>query len=144
MEDAKEHLEYIRGLNRKIKKELLDFYELQEKAKGVSSYMGGNEKVQTSLNVDKIADMAIKLLEKKNGIRNLVSEYKRQEKQAMKNLSFLKKEKEKDVLRLVYIKDFSFAQYAEYRGMCFSGVWRLHKRALQNITEIYEKNQQNA
>lgn len=144
MMDAKEHLDGIQTINRRFKKEWLKLYEMKEKAKGVSTYLGGNEKVQTSLNVDKMADMAIRIVEKEKEIKEIAREFEHEKKQAEKRLALLKKPKERDVLKLVYFKDFTFTQYAQYRGMTFAGVWMLHKRALQNISEIYENFSENS
>lgn len=138
MTQAQEHLTEIQSLLREIKREWLKKYELKQKATSTATYMGGSERVQTSMNYDKVASMAVKILEKEREIDSLCNEYEKEKKKAGVYLSQLRKPKERDILELVYFKDFTITQYAQHRGMTFPGAWLLHKRALQNISEIYE------
>lgn len=140
MTQAQEELTKVQSLLRNIKSEWIKQYELKQKATSTATYMGGNERVQTSMKYDKIASMAVKILEKERYIESLLAEYEKEKKQAGKYLSKLRKPKERDILQLVYFKDFTITQYAQHRGMTFPGAWLLHKRALQNISEIYEKS----
>nr|DAJ37680.1 MAG TPA: Protein of unknown function (DUF1492) [Caudoviricetes sp.] len=131
---AKEYLRQLKYLDNRINAKLLEREQIRAIAEKTT--IGLSEKVQTSSSVDKISDVAVRLVEIEETINKDIDKLVELREEAGNKISRISNDKYKTVLSMYYLSNKTFEEVAELTDMSLRWIYILHGKALKE----FEKN----
>lgn len=139
---AKAFLNQAKKLDAMINNKMVEKAQWMEIATGVTSFSSG-ERVQSSGNQQKMSAAVDKAVDLEREIDACIDQLigaKKNIISKIEQLSF----NEYDLLHKVYIQGIDLYEMANLKGKSYSWVTTLHGRALKNLQEILDKEQNTA
>ena len=132
---AKEYLEQYRRLDCDIKIKQYQLIRLRELADLVSPLGNGSGFGEPS---DKVGKTAAKVVDAENEIREMVNELITLKRNIEKIIEYVSDPKLRQVLTLRYINGHTFEKIAEKMGYSSMQIYRLHRKAMENVINVIE------
>ena len=133
---TKEYLNQISRLNRMINNKLSELAELKELSKSISA-VSNKERVQTSMEQDKIGNTISKIDEMEREIDKMIDSYSDKRKHIIGQIDSMEDENSYDILFSRYIEKKTFEKIADTKNYSFRQIIRLHGIALKQFEEKY-------
>ena len=135
---TKEYLNQISRLNRMINNKLSELAELKELSKSISA-VSNKERVQTSMEQDKIGNTISKIDEMEREIDKMIDSYSDKRKHIIGQIDSMEDENSYDILFSRYIEKKSFELIAIEMDYSWRQIIRLHGKALRQFEEKFGK-----
>lgn len=133
---TKEYLNQISRLNRMINNKLSELAELKELSKSISA-VSNKERVQTSMEQDKIGNVLSKIDEMEREIDKMIDYYSDKRMHIIGQIDSMEDENSYDILFSRYIEKKTFEKIADTKNYSFRQIIRLHGIALKQFEEKY-------
>ena len=133
---TKEYLNQISRLNRMINNKLSELAELKELSKSISA-VSNKERVQTSMEQDKIGNVLSKIDEMEREIDKMIDSYSDKRMHIIGQIDSMKDENSYDIIFSTYIEKKTFEKIADTKNYSFRQIIRLHGIALKQFEEKY-------
>ncbi len=133
---TKEYLNQISRLNRMINNKLSELAELKELSKSISA-VSNKERVQTSMERDKIGNTLSKIDEMEREIDKMIDSYSDKRTHIIGQIDSMEDENSYDILFSRYIEKKTFEKIADTKNYSFRQIIRLHGIALKQFEEKY-------
>ena len=133
---TKEYLNQISRLNRMINNKLSELAELKELSKSISA-VSNKERVQTSMEQDKIGNTISKIDEMEREIDKMIDSYSDKRMHIIGQIDSMEDENSYDILFSRYIEKKTFEKIADTKNYSFRQITRLHGIALKQFEEKY-------
>lgn len=133
---TKEYLGQISRLNRMINNKLTEIAQLKDMAVSISAPQSG-EKVQTTLNFDKIGTKYAKIDEMERKIDGMVDELVDKKEKIIQQIDSMEDENTYNILFARYIEKKTFEVIATEMKYSWRQVVRLHGTALKQFEKKY-------
>ena len=133
---TKEYLNQISQLNRMINNKLSELAELKELSKSISA-VSNKERVQTSMEQDKIGNTLSKIDEMEREIDKMIDSYSDKRTHIIGQIDSMEDENSYDILFSRYIEKKTFEKIADTKNYSFRQIIRLHRIALKQFEEKY-------
>lgn len=133
---TKEYLNQISRLNRMINNKLSELAELKELSKSISA-VSNKERVQTSMEQDKIGNTLSKIDEMEREIDKMIDSYSDKRTHIIGQIDSMEDENSYDILFSRYIEKKTFEKIADTKNYSFRQIIRLHGIALKQFEEKY-------
>lgn len=133
---AKQYLEQLSKLDKKIQDTLYEIYRLRTIASSTATYNMSGDRVQTSFNSDKIGDIVTRIVELEEEVDKLTDEFADLKTDIYMKLNLLERYRHKEILRKKYIENKSIYTIAYELGMSDRGCKKAHKRALEEFEKL--------
>lgn len=133
---TKEYLNQISRLNRMINNKLSELAELKELSKSISA-VSNKERVQTSMEQDKIGNVLSKIDEMEREIDKMIDSYSDKRMHIIGQIDSMEDENSYDILFSRYIEKKTFEKIADTKNYSFRQIIRLHGIALKQFEEKY-------
>ena len=133
---TKEYLNQISRLNRMINNKLSELAELKELSKSISA-VSNKERVQTSMEQDKIRNVLSKIDEIEREIDKMIDSYSDKRMHIIGQIDSMEDENSYDILFSRYIEKKTFEKIADTKNYSFRQIIRLHGIALKQFEEKY-------
>ena len=133
---TKEYLNQISRLNRMINNKLSELAELKELSKSISA-VSNKERVQTSMERDKIGNTLSKIDEMEREIDKMIDSYSDKRTHIIGQIDSMEDENSYDILFSRYIEKKTFEKIADTKKYSFRQIIRLHGIALKQFEEKY-------
>ena len=133
---TKEYLNQISRLNRMINNKLSELAELKELSKSISA-VSNKERVQTSMEQDKIGNALSKIDEMEREIDKMIDSYSDKRMHIIGQIDSMEDENSYDILFSRYIEKKTFEKIADTKNYSFRQIIRLHGIALKQFEEKY-------
>lgn len=133
---TKEYLNQISRLNRMINNKLSELTELKELSKSISA-VSNKERVQTSMERDKIGNTLSKIDEMEREIDKMIDSYSDKRTHIIGQIDSMEDENSYDILFSRYIEKKTFEKIADTKNYSFRQIIRLHGIALKQFEEKY-------
>ena len=133
---AKDYLSQISGLERQINHYLAEIEQLDTLATKVTGSIK-NDKVQTSVEQQKMERAVVQLVDYKNEVARFVADYVRNKRIVENQIRGMDNEVYRDLLHARYIEHKTFELIAVDMNYSWRHVIRLHGAALEAFKEKY-------
>lgn len=133
---TKEYLSQISRLDRMIKNKLTELSQLKEMTHGLSA-IPNEERVQSTLNFDKIGTAYCKIESMEENIDKLIDEYADKKNEIISQIDGMEDEILYDILFSRYIARKTFEKIADNMNYSFRQTTRLHGKALKEFEKKY-------
>ena len=134
--NAKEYLRRVQVLDNIVENKLFELEQLEALATSITQRLNA-DRVQTSVNPDKMTDLIHKIIKKKEAINEAIDRYVDYKSEVIEVLEKLNGA-EYDLLYRVYIRYMPLKEAAatSKRDMSYSNATTLHGRALKKVQNI--------
>ena len=129
---VKNYLRGIKKMEAMIQKKQLELVELDSQRKNITAQMGG-ERVQTSPQLDKMAELSAKILDLQNEIILDISKKLDEKYERIRIIEQVEEEREYMLLHIVYIEYQLLKVAAVEIGVDYESAKKIHGRALEYI-----------
>lgn len=119
-----------------INNKLSELAELKELSKSISA-VSNKERVQTSMEQDKIGNTISKIDEMEREIDKMIDSYSDKRKHIIGQIDSMEDENSYDILFSRYIEKKTFEKIADTKNYSFRQIIRLHGIALKQFEEKY-------
>lgn len=133
---TKDYLNQISRLNRMINNKLVEIQQLKEMACSISAITNG-DRVQTSLNFDKIGTSIAKIDEMERNLDKMIDEYVDKKNLIIAQIDSVEDEDCYNILFSRYIEKKTFEVIATELNYSWRQIVRLHGKALRIFEEKY-------
>lgn len=133
---TKEYLQQIGRLDRMIKNKLSELSQLREMAQEIH-VVTGQERVQTSPNLDKIGSAYCKIESMETDINKMIDNYYDTKKEIIAQIDSIENETYYNVLFARYIERKTFETIASEMTYSFRNTTRVHGKALMEFEKKY-------
>jgi len=130
---AKQYLMQIKWLEDTLDARLDQIEKLRSIATRITTEYGGNDKVQSSHNNDKLAFTIAKITDFENELKNDIDKFVAFQIDARRNIEQMENEEYKLLLTLRYLNYMTWEQIADQMHYTFQWIHVLHKRALNEF-----------
>lgn len=121
-----------------IKRKQEEIEELRNLASGMAKMGNSADRVQTSPEHDKIGEIIDKIVDLEHELSLKVERYVDAKKEIIKRIDELESMNQRNVLYMKYLKGRTFEYIAENTGNSLSTIYRLHKKAVKNLSECID------
>lgn len=128
---AKEYLLQVQKADMKAKIRRREIERLEELSKNLSSRPTDNEKVQSSGNKDRVANITIVLMEKKRDLANMLQAEEDVRAKIITQIESMKNLNHSKVLYYRYVEDMTYKQIADEMDYEAGYIEELHRKALK-------------
>lgn len=141
-DSTEEYLNQISRLNRAIDYKFLELTQLRELSISVTSILSG-DKVQSSLDPDKIGNTCAKIVDMEEDINAIIDEFIRLKKNIISQIEGIDKEIYYEILFLRYVRQnknrfkTTFEEISVEINQSYRNTTRLHKKALEAFEAKY-------
>lgn len=137
IEIAKKYLNQNLKLDELYRSKMKQLSELKEMLSGISSVMGGGEKLQSTKKLDPLGDNICKIIDLENDINEICDEYLNKKADIINKIEKIEDQKLKLLLSLRYLNFMTFEHIAYEMDISFQWTCKLHKRALKLFYDKY-------
>lgn len=134
---AMKYLLQIDRLDKQINNKQFEIYQLKELATSVKAVTYDTDRVQTSLEGDKIGNAISKIVEEEDKLANLVMKYMAKKRKIIDQIEQLDKPIYARILFLRYVERKTYEEIACETCYSFRNVTRLHKKALAEFENMH-------
>lgn len=134
---AKQYLRKIKRLNSFVKAKEEELEEIRTRAESVGCMNLSADKIQTSVNTDKLANDIIKLVMQEKKYEAALNSLYAYKAEAEERIEGIENDDYKLLLTLRYLRFKTFEEIAVEMGFTFQWICELHKRALIQFEELY-------
>ena len=134
---TKEYLSQISRLNKMIENKIIEIGQLKELCYGVKGAVSTDERVQTSLDPDKIGNAYAKIDEMERNLDEDIDNYLAKKNEIISQIDSMKDETLYMVLFARYIEKKTFEVIATELHYSFRQITRLHGKALREFEKKY-------
>lgn len=133
--DAERYLMQIRKMDMIIDNKMMELERLE--ALAVISSSGTGERVQTSVDGDRMVTAVQRIIEKREEINRDIDRLVEVKSEAVMLLEQLAAG-EYDILYTLYVDGMGILEYTKKKGYGRTSAWRLKKRAIKNLQKILD------
>lgn len=132
---AKKYLEQYRCLDCDIRIKQDQLSRLRELAELVSPSGNGSSSGEIS---DKVGKTAAKVVDAENEIKEMINRLITLKRTIEKIIGYVEDSKLRQILTLRYINGHTFEKIAEKMGYSSMQIYRLHRKAMENVINVIE------
>jgi uncharacterized protein YukE len=137
---AKTYLKQIKKLNTLIENKKIEIEQLQAAAEGASSSLF-SERVQTSVNPDRMANAIGKYIELEKELEKRLQELISVRQEIISTIEQLDTV-EYDTLHMIYVQNLTFYDVSAKYDKSYSWSTTIHGRALKSVQKILDKREE--
>jgi DNA-directed RNA polymerase specialized sigma subunit len=132
---AEEYLEQVKKADVRVHGLRFEIERLEDLSKNLSSKSFENERVMSSGNQDRVANITTTLMDKKERYRNLVDASEKKREDIINQIYSLKDLTSSQILFFVYIENKSYHDVARELNYSYDHVRRLYRKAIRDFNK---------
>lgn len=134
---AKQYLRKIKRLDSFVRAKKEEIEEIRTRAESIGSMNLSADKIQTSVNTDKLANDIIKLVMQEKKYEEALNSLYVYKAEAEERIEGITNDDYRLILTLRYLRFKTFKEIAVEMNFTFQWICELHKRALIQFEELY-------
>lgn len=138
--NARQYLYQVRNLDTRINAKIRELEKLRDNMSTIRSAGDINDiRVQSSGSQNKVEDLIIKIISCEHEINDMINDLIERKKEVVATIDMIDDTDIFDVIQKRYVQCLAWEKIADQKNMSEQWVFELHKRGLQVVQQILQK-----